>query len=394
MFLETLFVMFIGVCLGIITGLIPGIHVNLISVLLLSFSAVLMEFLSPLLVAVIIVSMAVTHTFLDTIPSVFLGAPEAETAMGILPGHRLLLAGKGFEAVMLTVLGSLLSLLIAVLCVPFLLPLVEAVYPVIKNWIGWILVIVCAFMLFREKNKFWALIVFAISGAMGLIVLNMSIDDVLFPLFSGLFGVSMLIYSLKDKIHLPEQVKTSIETKGSAKAIGCSVVVGWVSSFLPGLGPAQAAVIGSQFVALSEKSFLVLVGGLSTVNMVLSLVTFYVLDKARNGAIVAVQELIAISYIDFLILLCVALTVGGIASMLAIFLTKVFSKIVSKVDYSKLCIGVIVLIVVLVCLITKWLGLLILITAAAIGIIAPIKNVSRSQMMACLLIPVIGYFLF
>jgi TctA family transporter len=38
---------------------------------------------------------------------------------------------------------------------------------------------------------------------------------------------------------------------------------------------------------------MILVGGLNTVNFVLSLVTFLVLDKARNGAVIAIKELIS-----------------------------------------------------------------------------------------------------
>ncbi|MDP3918541.1 MAG: tripartite tricarboxylate transporter permease [Nanoarchaeota archaeon] len=394
MFFEILVVMIVGIGLGIITGLIPGIHVNLISVVLLSISPFLLTFLSPLLVAVIIISMAVTHTFLDTIPSVFLGSPEEDTALSILPGHRLLLEGRGFEAVMLTVVGSLGGLLLAFLCIPLLLPLVKIIYPLIQNYIGWILLVVSLFMIFREEKKVWALLIFSLAGFLGWIVLNMEIEQALFPLFSGLFGVSMLLISLKDNNVIPKQEVTSIDVTGSYKAISIAVFVGWIASFLPGLGPAQAAVIGSQFVKLTEKSFMILVGGLSTVNMVLSLVTFYVLDKARNGAIVTVSEIIEISKFDFVIFVSVALIVGGIATIIAINVTKGFSVLISKVNYRTLCMGIIIFIVLLVLIMTKYIGLLVLLISTALGIIPALKGVSRSHMMGCLLVPVIIYFIF
>jgi len=39
-------------------------------------------------------------------PSIFLGAPEADTALAVLPGHALLMEGRGEEAVRLSAIGS------------------------------------------------------------------------------------------------------------------------------------------------------------------------------------------------------------------------------------------------------------------------------------------------
>ena len=105
MFYDVILAVLIGCLAGCITGLIPGIHVNLISMLLISMSGYLLGMTDPISLAVFIISMAITHTFLDSIPSVFLGAPDADMALGVLPGHRLLLEGKGYEAVKLTVIG-------------------------------------------------------------------------------------------------------------------------------------------------------------------------------------------------------------------------------------------------------------------------------------------------
>ena len=90
----------------------------------------------------------------------------------------------------------------------------------------------------------------------------------------------------------------------------------------------------------------------------------------------------------------IELIVGDILNEeLAIKLTKVFSKLISKVNYKKLCISIILLICVLVGVITGWIGLIILAVSTALGIVPAIKGVSRSHMMGCLLIPVMSYFL-
>src|SRR3989338_4022853 len=56
-YFEVLAALGLGIISGIITGLIPGIHVNLVSVLMISFSAVLLDLVSPLILAVYIISL-------------------------------------------------------------------------------------------------------------------------------------------------------------------------------------------------------------------------------------------------------------------------------------------------------------------------------------------------
>ncbi|MBT4397721.1 hypothetical protein HOD38_05625, partial [archaeon] len=70
----------------------------------------------------------------------------------------------------------------------------------------------------------------------------------------------------------------------------------------------------------------------------------------------------------------------------------IFSKILEKVDYKKLCMGIIIMICVLVFVLTGFLGSLVLIVSTAVGLIPNLKNIGRNHMMSCLLIPVILFF--
>jgi len=117
---QLLLAIMIGILCGIVTGLTPGIHINLVSVLIVSLSSIFLEYTSALFLATIIISMGVTHTFLDSIPSIFLGAPDSDTVMAVLPGHKLLFQGLGWDAVRLTVIGSLLCLLLCIAIIPWL----------------------------------------------------------------------------------------------------------------------------------------------------------------------------------------------------------------------------------------------------------------------------------
>src|SRR3989344_5219783 len=135
MLLEILIAVLVGLLLGTFTGLFPGIHINLVSVILLSLSPFLSEYISLLTLSVVIISMSVTHTFLDAIPSIFLGAPDSGMELGVLPGHRLLLQGRGYEAVVLTAIGSLFAVIMMVAFAPIGFPFIKIIYPLIQKYI-------------------------------------------------------------------------------------------------------------------------------------------------------------------------------------------------------------------------------------------------------------------
>src|SRR3989338_2936350 len=153
-------------------------------------------------------------------------------------------------------------------------------------------------MVLREEGidkKAWSVAVVMLSGILGLVVFGMpNLKDPLLPMLSGLFGVSVLLLSLNQKVILPAQRTTElikIKAKDTIKSLTSGVVSGSLVSIFPGLGPAQAAVISGQFFKRTDTySYLVLVGGINTVSMVLSLITLFTIDKARNGSIIVVQR--------------------------------------------------------------------------------------------------------
>ncbi len=396
--LQIILILFCGICFGIFTGLIPGIHINLISLLLLSLSNVFLEFLDPVILGIFIIGMAITHTFLDSIPSIYLGAPDEAQALSVLPGHRMLLKGEGHNAIKLTVIGSFFSLVLCIMLVPGLIYLVKFIYPFLKNIIGYLLIIIMAYMILKEKKKLKSFFMFIIAGTFGLIVLNTpNLNNPLFPLLSGLFGFSILLISLKDNTIIPKQKdkKLNINKKELTKAVTGATSVGFMASFLPGFGSSQAAIVATQFLRnMSEKGFLVLVGGINTVNMALSLVTLYSINKARNGAVIVLSKLIGeLSRNTLSLYMVAALITGAIAVFLALRISKIFSKFITKINYKFLVISILSFITILTFYFSGWIGLLVLATSTSIGLLASFYGVGKNHLMGCLIIPVILYFI-
>ncbi len=402
MFLEIIIAIFLGCLAGVVTGLTPGLHINLVALILFSISPILLGYTNVIAVASFIIAMSITHTFTDFISATYLGAPSDDTALAVLPAHRLLIDGKGHEAIRLATIGSLLCLIIVILLSPLLIFIVPIIFNYLKSYIGWILLAVVIFMILREENlnkKFWALAVVALSGILGLVVFNVpNLKDPLLPMLSGLFGVSVLLLSLTQKAALPVQRITEmikVKTGNMLKALGSGIFSGSMVSIFPGLGPAQAAVIAGQIVGkIDVFSYLILVGGINTVSMILSLITLFTIEKARNGSIIVVQQLLQnIDINTFALFLAVALTAGGVSAFLTLYISKVFSGVMNKINYSILSICIIAFVCLMVIYFSGLLGFFILVIATLIGLIPNIVDVSRSNSMACLLVPIILIYL-
>ena len=171
MLLEILLAIFIGILAGTFTGLIPGIHINLIGAFLISLSVGILAKINPIYLTVFIVAMAITHTFVDFIPSIFMGCPDTDTELSVLPGHELLKQGLGYQAVVLTCYGSLAAVIILTIIAIPISKLMQIAYPYILAILPFLLIAISIFLVSIEKHKLQALQVFLLTGFLGLIIL-------------------------------------------------------------------------------------------------------------------------------------------------------------------------------------------------------------------------------
>lgn len=394
MLIQIILFLLLGIIAGTFTGLIPGIHINLISVFLISFSTTFFFSINPIYLVVFVSSMAITHTFLDFIPSIFLGCPDTDTELSILPGHEMLKQGRGYEAIILTNYGSLAAILILVLIAFPSIFIISKTYNFIKEFIPYLLILASFLLISLEKRKVQALFVFLLAGLLGFLTLNMEIKEPLLPLLTGLFGSSMLILSIKNKTQIPQQI-ISVSREKIFKPLLGAVIASPLCSFLPGLGSGQAAVIGNLISRTNRKGFLTLLGATNTLVMGFSFISLYVISKTRTGAAAAVQQLIGIlSWKVFILILFTVIISGIISFYLTFFLAEFFAKRLHKINYTKLSIATIVLLCILIFAVSGPIGFIVLIASTLTGIFAISLDIKRTNMMGCLLIPtILLYFL-
>lgn len=403
MIFEIAIAILLGIIAGSISGLFPGIHINLVSATLIALVAAgKFSFVEPLTLAVFIVAMALTHTFVDYIPSVFLGAPDEDTFLAVLPGHQLLRDGKGYEAVVYTLYGSLAALPIILLFSLIFALFLSSVYSFIQLVIPYLLLFISLYLILTEEEIISSFVVFALAGILGFLTFNLPVKEPLLPLLSGLFGLSSLIVSIHSKTTIPKQQITSLrniklDKKDFPRLLSAISLAAPLSSFLPGIGSGHGAVAGAEILgekAEDKRNFLFLVGAINTIVMALSFVTLYTIKRSRTGAAVAVGKLLGDFAIRELFIILGVIVIAGVLAFIAgVFLARVAAKYINKINYSKISFIVILILVGVNLALSNWLGILVLITASALGIFTIASNVRRINLMGALLIPTIVFYL-
>ena len=397
MLVELFLAISIGILFGTLTGLTPGIHINLIGAILISLSTFFLEIASPIIIVIFVVSMSITQSFIDFIPSIFLGAPEEGTSLSILPGHELLKEGRGYEAIALTAYGSLAAIAIIIIVSPIFIFLLPKVEPIIRILIPYLLIVATIFLISKENEKIPAILVFVLSGFLGIGILNSPIKEPFLPMLSGLFGASSLIISIKSKTKIQKQIltKPKLTKKEIFLPLIASLFSAPLTSFLPGLGSGQAAVLGSSLIKTSKKSFLILLGATNTIVLGLSFIVLYSIGRERTGMAVTIGQILQNLTLNHVVIILITIALVGIISFyLTLYLGRFFAKNINKVNYSKLSILVLLLISLVVLIISGPFGFFLYLISTATGIYGILTGVRRINLMGCLVLPVILLYLF
>ena len=139
---------------GAAAACLPGLHVyNVMGLLAVAFLGTASAVRPEILVAVC-TGLLVAYAIVSAVPAVLLAAPDESAFFTVLPGQKLLMQGRGYEAVLVTAAGSLAGLygllLAAAACRAQSCPDVRQVLQPHFHWILWCVI---AFMALSEWPK-------------------------------------------------------------------------------------------------------------------------------------------------------------------------------------------------------------------------------------------------
>jgi len=442
----------LGSLAGTFTGIVPGIHVNNVALIALSASSSISFFALAIfgwasasaaeivfMISAFIIGAAITHSFLDFIPSVYLGAPGEEDALSVLPGHRMLLEGRGYEAIKCATLGSFGGALVSIALIfpiRFFMGSPIGAYEKLVPYVPYMLIIITSLLILSEggkgnnggffKGKLLALFGFLLSGFLGLVVLSKggllasswtpfeinTSSLMLFPLFTGLFGLSTLIISLKDDAVMPEQriddEPIDLENWRRSRGVLSGTIAGALVGWYPGITAGAATPIAKAFSGGEErdekdsKEYIVAVASVGTSCAIFVVVALFVIFKARSGAMLAVMELggdLITSWEPlgsipvFLALMLFSILLASVFSTyLTLYFGSLFGRLFRKFSYRRICIGIILFLVGMIFVLTGPFGLFLAGVATSVGLIPPLAGIARVHLMGSLIFPIILFY--
>ncbi|MBE6523678.1 MAG: hypothetical protein E7Z65_02230 [Thermoplasmata archaeon] len=403
----------LGCAVGVVTGLIPGIHVNTMASLVLLFypglRGLMVQYLEPDHVAVslccLIMSASVVHSFMDFIPSVFLGAPDAEDAISILPGHRLLLKGQGMIAVRSAAIGSLIGCSAAIiLAIPMQYIMMAGLADNLDNYTKIVLLAVSFLILyneFRRGNILMGMTSFLLAGALGWMVMRLPIPasgvmgegTLLMPMLSGLFGLPTMLTAAEGK-PFPKQIDKIKDPVGLIPGLK-GVIMGSVAGWFPGITSTVGATISATIMPdRSPERFISTVASIGTVTTVLSLVTLSISGGGRSGTVIVIGQILGDSItgfatVPFVMLLIAASAASMIGYALTIGFGRAIASFLSRVRQDLMNRSICILLIILtLCLTGPW-GMIILLAGTLIGFVPVSNDTGKTVLCACLILPVL-----
>jgi putative membrane protein len=386
-----------GVALGTASGLLPGLHANNMAFLLAGVASSVPG--PPLYIAMAMLAAGVVHTFLDVVPSLALGVPDASMAAVALPGHRLVLEGRGREALRLSALGSGAAV---VLAVPLAVPvtrLMVAAWPTLRANLPALIAGVAALLVVTEgtpASMVGAGVSLVASGLLGVAALDLSpaaplsAGGMLAPLFAGLFGAPVLVDAVGGG-GIPPQDDPAIAVSRPEVAglAGLGTVAGAIVGYVPAISSAIAATAALLAVPgrYGARGFVVATSGVNTSNAIFALFALVALGSPRTGVLVAVDAVGSpLSLPHLLVAVGVAAATGFV---LVVALGDRYLAVVGRLDATKLSVSILAGLAVLSFLFAGGVGVVAYLAAAVVGLVPARFRARRATLMGVLFGPLL-----
>jgi len=395
--INNLIFLFIGCLVGTFTGLLPGIHPNTI----IPLTVLLYEYISPQNYLYFLLGLVITHYFVSYIPSAFIGVPEDETAVSVLPLHNLTKMGRGYEGIMLCAFGGFIGIIMALIATFLIFNIgldLNNTYEHFKPFIPYVLILLLTISLLFSGNIFWSTLITILSGLFGIVVLYNppEINNILTAIFTGMFGMPLLLENLKmDRIR--HQIITFPELDISLfKSAFAGTIGGLFRIFLPAIGGAQINFFLSKIIKENNlKSFLVSQGAITLSNEVFSILSLLLIGYGRSGTAMAIKDL-SIN-LDKSIIFSLLIASGSAFGILFI-ISKCFLDYLPYLDYRKITYYIISFCILVVLFLGYFSGYLlfyvaVFVVSSFIGILCLKSKVNLSYMMSVLVFPTILYYL-
>ncbi len=411
----------LGTVASSLLSLLPALHIYNVAgvIIILTMGAGTSTLIPMPYVPIFMMSMVVGWAILNTIPALFLGAPDESAIFVVLPGQKYMMQGRGYEAAALTGLGALAGIVGMLLATPLFFRALPTLNRITRPHTFWIMGLIIAYMLMSEwpkgsgrqktgwgrfidgwKNLGAGLLTFLLSGILGVIILNKPLVPIryafqnIMPVFVGLFAVPWVIGNIFSKTEIPPQhICQSADIAPNLWARGGfgGFLGGLIAAFLPVVtGGIGGFIAGHVTAQRDDRLFIISQGASKSVYYIGGFLMAFIpsLHRTRGGMAWMLRPFYTPhTYEEYWRTLGTIMLSGGISFFLLLAYSRLLIALINKVNYRALSVTMFFLLIAVTWALTGPMGLALMTVATAIGLIPVYFHSRRMNCMGVLLLP-------
>jgi len=375
----------IGVILGLVTGFVPGLNSNNLSLVLIAYGFISSNYY----LAVTAIAIEISFSFFEFLSPMLFRIGNDVTSLAINDSD---FTEESFKrGINIVVTGGLLGILISLPLLFFADNIYPAVYSALKPFVGWILLFLCVYMVLIERNlkrKISATAIFCLSGLVGLLTKNSGLiasDYLLVPIFIGLYGFSSI---LRKKYKSVETIQ-DIPWKEKIRISFIAFVSSMFASLVPSMKRGQASTLALQLGKIFKREEVLFI--LPLISLAFVTLSLFVLNSTgsiRSTLAYDINEIMGDVYISQTILFAGTVAVSACLSIcILILIAKPIGKLFSRINEKYIKIFGFCVCMLLIINFTGFYGILLAFTTTAIGLLSSRLGVRSTHMMGVLLLP-------
>jgi len=408
----------LGTLLSAFLSCLPALHIyNVAGFLIILWSRV--SFIGGENFIALITGLVVGYSIVNTVPSIFLGAPDEAAMFMVMPGQKYLMQGRGYEAAILTGVGGLGAAFSMLLLAPVLPIIVKVVRTVLQPHMGGILAVILVYIIVSEfpkggdrgtvLQKFmegWksitaGLFTLFLSGFLGFIMVykpmvpeEFAFQNIM-PAFVGLYAVPWVITNVISRTSIPRQhiaKNTSLNWELISRGTGAGMLGGMFAAIFPIVTGGIGGLLAGHATAQRDERLFVMSQGVSKFAYYVGAFLLLFIPGSgltRGGMAWMISSVYRPYGVEpyYRVLGFIAIS-AGISFFLLILLSKLTIKFIQFYDYRLVSYLTLIIITMVVLGITGWFGFAIMIICTGIGLIPIMFNSRRMNCMGILLIPI------
>lgn len=411
----------LGTLIAGLVSLIPALHIfNLASFILLYLK--FPHLLPGNALPAFMMSLVVSWSIINTIPALFLGAPDESAMFIVLPGQKYMMLGKGYEAAVLSGVGAMGAVIALGIGSPVILRIFPKIRWLLVPHMFWILPLIVAYIVMSEwpkatlrpKTKWGRFIdgwkscsagiaTLILSGILGIFIMNKPFIPIerafqnIMPAFVGLYALPWVITNIISKTEIPKQnicKSIDLDYKLAVRGTFAGVLGGSFAALMPIVtGGIGGLIAGHATAQRDDRLFIISQGASKTMYYVGSFLLFFVpyfgaAHLRRGGMAWQLSPFyVPQSIVDYFMILATIAISAGFAFFLLLHFSRFMINVITRLDYRLISLFTVVILFAIVGTVTGLRGIFLTIVATGIGLIPVLFHSRRMNCMGVLLIP-------